>query len=245
MNEQDFDNRIKESALKQEMQSGAPLWDKNGTWKKIESGLDKPNRAIWWKIAAILVLFFSIGMSYAQWLKFKDFRNEKETELNNLKQQINDFAENEQTWKANTEALLLEKNAAIDNLKKQIVLFRTTGQSKEIKEENQIQSRLTEVLQKQKNEQKINDSLRNTIEQLQATVQILAKSQKLEEPANIEQKPKILEKEITPERRIYYISNEVQMPTKKTKRGLKIELFGSPDNPEVEYQSDYSIFKKQ
>jgi len=245
MNEQEFDQRIKENALLQESGIEKPLWNKDGTWDHIEAGLDKNNHATWWKIAAVILLFFSIGMTWANWIESNKLKSDKQLELSELQQQINALSSKCETEKETNLIVLRQKNGEVDSLKKQLNLFKTTGQQKVTETTGQIQFTHLEVMPKQETNQNVIDSLKNTIQQLQATVQDLSVPKEQEKQTLTEHKPKTSTNEITPERRIYYISNEVQMPTKKPKRGLKIEVFGSPDEPEIEYQSNYSIFKKQ
>lgn len=243
MNEQDFDKRIRETAMRQDAQIETPLWNKNGTWNRVESGLGKRDRTIWWKVAAIVILFFSIGVSYAQWERFSNFRTEKETELRELKQQINSLAADQQKLKDGTQILLHQKSAAIDSLKNQLLLIKTTGQRNETRKAALLQRNLSALLQRHNNDQDLIDSLKNNIQQLQAAAQKTVSSQKQEEKAEMKQKPETPETEAAPERQIYYITNHFQPKSPKESKGLKIGIFGSPENKEVEYQSDYSIFK--
>ncbi len=244
MNEQDFDRKIRETALNHESKIEKPLWNKTGTWNRVESGLGKSDRSVWWKVAAMLLLFFSIGMSYAQWEKFVQYKEKKEIELTDLQQQLTILATDQQNLKNNTQIMLRQKSEEIKSLKNQLLLIKITSQRSEFRSAAFLQSNLSKVLQKQITDQKLIDSLKNTIHQLQATVQATKQSINQEEKEEIKQTTGAVKNEVAPERRIYYISNHVKSENAKQRKGLKIGIFGMPDNKEVKYQSDYSIFKK-
>ena len=244
MNEQEFDNKIRESALAQESRSERLLWNKKGTWNRIESGLEKKNRSGWWKAAAIIILFLSAGWSYAQWNNYKRFEHEKEMQISRLQQQVNEFTSVQRAKELDCQNIIQRKNNAIDSLKIQLLLVQEITHKRTLRKPKSESRVFTENIKKPSENLSLIDSLKNTIAQLQLAV--LKKDQSVfqkQKPAH-DQSVKKEVKKIAPERLILYISNDFQPETKKKKKGLKIGFFGSPENSEIKYQSEHSIFKK-
>ena len=244
MNEHEFDQRIKESALSQESGIEKPLWNKTGTWNRIDSGLEKKVNTIWWKIAAVILLFFSLGITYALWIESSKYKLDKQLELSELQQQINALSSKVETEKETNIIILQQKNREIESLKNQLSVQQKNKKS-ELRKLIQDENKISETGTKQAKNEHLIDSLKNTIVQLQAI------TLKAEKPVIQEQKPmqdqnkKTDEKEIAPERQIRYISNHFQPENiSKKKKGLKIGILGLPEDAGVQYQSDYSIFKK-
>jgi len=243
MNEREFDNKIRESALAQESRSERPLWNKKGTWNRIESGLEKKNRAVWWKAAAIIILFLSAGWSYAQWNNFKHFGQEKEMQISSLQQQFNECTSAQQTKEIDYQNIIQRKNNAIDSLKIQLLLVQGENHKKTLLKPKTRSIEFTGNIKNPAENLSLIDSLKNTIKLIQSTAQ--TKDEKtIPEDENIHpQKMEPDKKGINPEKQTYYMS-DFQPEIIQKRKGLKIGLFGSPENTGVEYKSDYSIFKK-
>ncbi len=244
MNDQEFDNKIRENALAQESRTEKPQWNKKGTWNRIESGLEKKNRAGWWKAAAIIILFLSAGWSYAQWSNYKRFEQEKEMQISRLQQQVNELSSVQRAKELDCQNIIQKKNNAIDSLKIQLLVFRENNHKRILLKPKSESRVFTENIKKSAENMSLIDSLKNTIAQLQLTA--LKKDQSVfqKQKQVPDQSVKKEVKEIAPERQILYIGNHFQPETTKKKKGLKIGIFGSQENSEMEYKSDHSIFNK-
>lgn len=243
MNEQDFDNRIKERALQHEMQTGSPLWNKKGTWEQIESGLGKKDRTIWWKIAAIVVLFFSLGIVYAQWNAYQHFKAEKDLELAAMKEKTNSLAGELQQINAAIKTELWQKEKELDSLKSHFAGEKTKVVVPNDAQMAELTHKLSAAAQTEKTNRQIIDSLTKTLNSLLASKEQPTPQAPATTPENNEKaKPELTEVRQTPERRIYYINNKIE--TNQRKKAFKLNILEAPEDKAVEYQSNFSIFNK-
>ncbi|MFA5327180.1 MAG: hypothetical protein WC384_05265 [Prolixibacteraceae bacterium] len=244
MNEQEFDQRIKESAQLQESGIVKPLWNKSGTWNRIESSLEKKDRAIFWKIAVVVLLFFSIGITYAGWVKIGQYKSEKQLEFSGLQQQLNAVSADFVTESKRTQIIIQQKNKEIDSLKSKLLFENQLKAKNESQNSFREKKKADELVAKLIKNERLIDSLKSTINQMKLAAignkQSEIQGQRLVSDQNVN--PKV--NDVAPERQIHYISNHFQPEVLKKKKNLKIGFFGSPENSEIEYQSEHSIFKK-
>jgi septum formation inhibitor MinC len=245
MNEQEFDQKIRESALRHESQIEKPLWNKDGVWSRIDSGLEKKNHSVWWKAAAVILILLSTGWSFAQWNNFRQYKHDKELELSELRKQLDQSIESKEDKIYQEQMVIQQQNQELDSLKKQIRGFVEISRKTEVRKPIPVKNEVADISEKQTTQQNLIDSLQNQLRLIKelASNSELANSSEEKKPAK--QEIANTQKEVLPERRIYYISNHDQPQNTKKGRGFKIGFFESPEDENIEYQSDHSIFKKQ
>ena len=244
MDEQNFFDRIRESALKQEAQTEIPLWDKKATWNRIESGLGKQDRKVWWKVAATILLILSLGFSYAQWQSFNRYKAAKELELSEMKSKVEGLATDLKSIKLEIRSELRQKYAEIGFLKNRQSKAKSIANNENDKKATVAAKNPTAAGDVEKANIQIIDSLKTEINKL-----IAAKQQT--QPALVPEskevkKPTIDSTEIQPaaERRIFYITNHFQPQKPKEQKSIRLNILEPQESQNIQYQSDYSIFKK-
>jgi hypothetical protein len=246
MNEQEFDQKIRESAMRQESRIEKPLWNKDGVWSRIDSGLVKKNHSAWWKAAAVILILLSTGWSFAQWNNFRQYKHDKELELFELRNQLDQSIEGKENKIGQEQMLIYQQNQELDSLKKQIRGFVEISRKTEVRKPTPVKNEVADISEKQTIQQNLIDSLQNQLRLIKEVVvsnSELAHSSEEKNPAK--QEITNIQKEVLPERRIYYISNHDQTQDTKKGRGFKIGFFGSAEDENMEYLSDHSIFKYQ
>lgn len=244
MDEQEFDQKIRESALRHESRMEKPLWNKEEVWNRVDLGLKKKNRSIWWKAAAVILILLSTGWSFAQWNNFRQYKLEKETELYELQQQLDQSIASQKNKLHEERTVINQQNQELDSLKKQILWFKEISRKKKFRKPTFVIKEEAENRGKTTYQKNLIDSLQN---QLTLAQKILAKVETIrlsEYEKTAKPEITVVSKEVTPERHIYYISNHDQPQNTKKGRGFKIGIPGLPEDENIEYQSDHSIFKK-
>ena len=245
MNEQEFDQKIRESALRQESGIEKPLWNKEEVWSRIDSGLEKKNHFAWWKAAAVILILLSTGWSFAQWSNFRQYKHDKELDLSQLRKQLDQSFESKEDNIGQDQMVIQQQNQELDSLKKQIRGFVEISRKAEVRKTIPVKKEVADISEKQTLQQNLIDSLQNQLRLIKelASNNELAHSSEVKNPTK--QAITNIQKEVLPERRIYYISNQDQPQNTKKERGFKIGILDLQNDENIEYQSTYSIFKKQ
>lgn len=243
MNENEFDKKIRESAFANESRQEKPLWNKKGTWNRIESGLGQKNRTNWWKAAAIVLLFLSVGWSYAQWNDFRKFRIEHDSRLNEMQRELQLCAENSDNQVYANQTVIRNQKAEIDSLKAQMNRVGEAGRKRVLRKQVLVKNTIAESSVRKDDQQNLIDSLRT---RLQLALQHKSgdeteSSVKVTEPETINPKVPAV---VSPENRILYIGNQALPQNLKKEKSFRIGIFGLSREENIEYKSDHSIFKK-
>lgn len=244
IDEQEFDKKIKESALKHESRMDKPLWNKEGVWNRVDSGLENKNRSVGWKVAAVILILLSTGWSFATWNNFRQYRHDKEIEFGKLKQLLDRDIANQNDKLIEDQIVILNQNKDIDSLKKQILEITGISMKKRFGKPASIKNEVTENQKKPTNQKNMIDSLQNQLTLARNIIANLESTRLSEEKITAKPEITIVSKVVTPERRIYYISTHDQPQNTKKGRGFKIGIPGLPEDKNIEYQSDHSIFNK-
>lgn len=244
MNENEFDQKIRESALAYESRTEKPLWNKKGTWNRIESGLEQRNRTNWWKVAAILFLFLSFGWSYAQWIDFRKLRNENEMKLIELQTRLQLCDENKDIQEDVNRLIISKQKSEIDSLKAQINQKGEIGQKQTLSKQVVVKSKTAEKIVLPNDQKNLIDSLQILLQQAlkQNSENQTASDSKADNAMNAKN-PK-LPAVSSPENQIYYVSPQTGPKNMKKEISFRIGIFGLSREENIEYKSDHSIFKK-
>ena len=243
MDEHEFDQKIRESNLRHESLIEKPLWNKEDVWNRVNSGLEKKNRSVGWKAAAMILILLSTGWSFAQWNNFRQYRHEKETELYKLQQQLDQSIASQKDKLYEERTVINQQNQELDCLKKQILVLVEINRKKEFRKPSTVENKVVENQEESTNQKNMIDSLKNQLILAKKILETIELARLTEEKTPAKPEPTVVSKEVSPERHIYYISSHDQ-PQKLTKgRGFKIGILGLSENRNIEYQSDHSIFK--
>lgn len=243
MTEKEFDQKIRNRALKREGESSQPLWGKEEVWSRIDSALQPVyKRNKWWQVATLFLLFLlSAGWSVAQYLSIEKYKRQKELEISQLKDDVKSVKTNNDLLNSQLQEEIGKKDDQIEVLKREISTQNRQSESlEEVRNSGQQEVRRLEA-ELNEREKMIND-LQNEIIALQ-------------QDANTEPEAILIEPEDTmmmqladPEidetsTRIYYINGSSPNVSDQNGNRLRINLFGRDGN-NVEYKSNQSIFSK-
>lgn len=244
MDEKEFDQKIRESALRHESRMEKPLWNKQEVWNRVHSGLGKKNRFTGWKAAAVILILLSTGCSYAIWNNFRQYRQEKEKEFSKLQQQIDQNFANQNNTLFESQMLIQKQNRDIDSLKKQIKVLEKNFKKNESNQTVSIKKEEKENQKKSTNQDKLIDSLQNQLSLVQKTFANKELTRISQDTQITKPESSRAVKETPGERHIYLISNHDKPQNTKKERGFKIGILGLTEDQNTEYQSEHSIFKK-
>lgn len=245
MDEKEFDQKIRESALRHESRIEKPLWNKEGVWKRVDSGLEKKNSSGWWKAAAVILILVSTGWTFAQWSNFRQYRQVKEMELSELQKLLDQSTDSKEDKIRQEQLVIQQQNKELDILKKQILVLSEISTKTEIRKQTPVKNEVADISEKQTMQENLLDSLQNQLEMAQKALANVEITRLPEEKEPAKPEIAVVSRDVSPERHIYYISNHDQPQDTKKGRGFKIGFFGSPGDENIEYLSDHSIFKKQ
>lgn len=244
MDENEFDQKIRENALLHESRMEKPLWNKDGIWNRIDSGLGKKETAIWWKVAAMILFFLSAGWSYAQWNNFRKFKVEKEVELSAIQLELQKCMTNNNSQLHEGRIIIQRQNMELDSLKKQISWLGEISRKKEFRKPTIIKNEVAEIQVNLKDQKKLIDSLQ-TMLRLEQTINTNTELARIAKKTNsVNQEIPKVSNVVSPENQIYFISTQNEPQNLKKEKGFKIGIFGLSKDENIQYKSDHSIFKK-
>jgi hypothetical protein len=242
MDEKEFDQKIRESAQRLETQAEKPLWDKEGVWNRIDSGLEKKNHSGWWKAVAVILVLLSCSWSFALWNEYRNYRHEKDTEIAQLKAKFESSISHQARELDAKIKIIQKKDMELEFMK--IQRSKMEESKRKLLVQSKTQNQESRKLKNVVYQDQLIDSLRNEIRMLR---EVSSNSQ----PASLTQnKETVVEPEsanprvVSSERTIYFISSHNKPVSDKKGKTFKIDLFSSPGEKDVEYQSGQSIFKK-
>ena len=240
MNDQEFDSRIREEVQRYESLDIKPQWNKKEVWDRIDAGLVK-NNSSWWKAAAIIFVLFSASWSFAQWNILQNYKKHTTMEVAILQQQLDKMSSRHKEMTTIGDLVLAQKNQELDSLRNLIYHNEETSRQKHSDSTLQVKIKASET--RNTNEEQLIDSLQN---QLKLIKKMLADLQVEKFPIAIPI-PKSENLPVTKfvPFKVNILLNEKQEQNHWNRQGLKVHLLGNSKNDNVEYKSDYTIFKKQ
>lgn len=244
MKENEFDQKIRETAFAQESRMEKPLWNKSGTWSRIESGLGQKNQTNWWKIASVVLLFLSFTWSYAQWNDFRKYKIENEAKQNEIQRELQYCVENSASQVSANQIIIGNQKSEIDTLKAKLNRVGKPDRKRILK---------SQVLAKDMNAENSfrKEDQKNLIDSLRSQLKLALQHNSDNETSSSGNVAKLLTIEnpkaqpfVSPENQILYIGNQALPQNIKKEKSFRIGIFGLSREENIEYKSDHSIFKK-
>jgi hypothetical protein len=244
MDEQEFDQRIRDQIYRNEANDKYPLWDKSKVWLQVDAGLKRQDYSGWWKAAALIAVLLSTGWSMAQWFTYREYQQTKELELLDLRKQNSLDIESEKNKTAEMKRLVEEQNQKIDLLQRSLLKLELEAKGSKPNISLHITKREPENHGPSKEYSSLVDSLKDQLWWTQNQLKRSGSSLTSSAQSTPENEVTTAEEVISPVRPIRFVSRLVADPQPSKERGLKIGILGFGENKEIEYKSDHSIFNK-
>lgn len=239
MNEQEFDDRIREVVGRYESRDSNPQWNKKKVWNHIDAGLARDHTS-WWKVAALLLVLISVFWSFAQWYAVKNLKFENAREIRELQQQLDNMGYNQKELSATRDLVLAQKNRELDSLRAVLQGKEELLKRRAFKQIEHVTGDLPEV--HGYTEKQLIDSLQSQLGLVKVRLANL-QAEQISVDTTPKESAKLSFSKPVPAR-VSVLSVGMQDLPRSKGQGLKFNFPGNAKYDNRIYKSDHSILKK-